>query len=397
MGMGHEPDTSRQAGGNGAAVGPDLSWPAAVDLFLRKWTADHPDLRPATLDHYREQLETRLAAFAAAQGIATVGGFTREHMRAFVVWLDEYQTRHGPITARGKQMALNSAKMLLRWCYQEGLLTEDVGRYVKGYRLDPDRRPRATRSDDLEALLSAFSRGTALGVRNTAIIHLMALCGLRVSEVCGLNAGDLIPREGRVVVRSETGTGRRVRSVELPSVVRDGELVTRPEVAEALTAWLAIRARAYPQLEDDDPLFVTLEPGRTGAPREEGAQSAGQRMTVDAVRLMLRRAAQRAGLDPKLVMPHRLRHHFGLSAAAAGVNQTALMKAMGHKSPLMTLRYAVVTDEERRRQFARADITAGVRLPQSPDLPSRADLDETMAQEGMSLSEIARKLFARDQ
>jgi len=379
-----------------------VSWPAAVDLFLDRWTADHPRLRPATLDHYREQLETRLAAFASERGIETVDQFTREHLRAFVTWLDEYQTRRGPISQRGKQMAMNSAKMLLRWAHQEGLLSQDIGRYVKGYRLDPLQAPRATRSDDLEILLSAFSPRTATGIRNAAMIQLMALCGLRVSEVCGLNAGDLNPREGRVTVRSEIGRCRRVRSVDLPSVIRDGRVMTRPEAAEALTAWLAVRARAFPHLEDNDPLFVTLEPGRTTAGTEgdqEGSiREAGQRMTVDAIRLMLRRAAERAGLDPKQVTPRRLRHHFGLSAAAAGVNQTALMEAMGHSSPLMTSRYAVVGDEERRRQFALADIAAGIRFPhpKCPPSPSRADLNDVLEEDGVSLSEIARKLFSRE-
>ncbi len=105
-------------------------------------------------------------------------------------------------------MALNSAKMLLRWCHDKGLLPEDVTRGVKGYRLDPSSQPQATRSDDLDALLSAFSLGTAMGVRNIAIVQLMALCGLRVSEVCGLNAGDLNPRDGRVTVKSEASRGR---------------------------------------------------------------------------------------------------------------------------------------------------------------------------------------------
>lgn len=382
--------------------GRALSWAGAIELFLASWASDHPGLRPATLAHYREQLETRVAAFATDRGIAAPDRFTPEHMRAFVTWLDAYVTPRGPISQRGKQMALNSAKMLLRWCHGAGLMAEDVTLRVQGYRLDPNLEPQATRSDDLDAVLSAFSPATAMGIRNLAIVQLMALCGLRVSEVCGLNAGDLSPREGRVTVRSEANKGRRVRRVDLPSMVRDGKVITRPEVAEALTAWLAVRARAFPELDDSDPLFVTLEGGRAAAHREtrlEGdTEGAGQRLTTDAVRLMLRRAAERAGLDPKLVMPHRLRHHFGLSATAAGVTHTALMDALGLKTPLMTMRYGVATDEERRREFARADIAGGVRFPRAErrGLPSRAEIEETVAEEGASLSDIARKLFSRE-
>ena len=45
-------------------------------------------------------------------------------------------------------------------------------------------------------------------------------------------------------------------------------------------------------------------------------------------------------MDPKLATPHRLRHYFGLSFAMAGVPTTALMRAMGHRSPIMTARYS---------------------------------------------------------
>ena len=53
----------------------------------------------------------------------------------------------------------------------------------------------------------------------------------------------------------------------------------------------------------------------------------------------------------------------GLASAMAGVPTTALMRAMGHRSPIMTARYSEFADAERRWAFARADITNGIRLP----------------------------------
>ncbi len=373
-----------------------LGWSAAIELFLDRWLADHPGLRPATLDHYREQLNTRIAVFAAERRIA-IERFTREHLREFANWLDAYQTCRGPISQRGKQMALNCAKMLLRWAHEEGLLADDISRSVRGYRLDAMQTPRATQSDDLEALLSALSPHTAAGIRNTAMIHLMALCGLRPSEVCGMDAGDLRPREGVVIIRTGTGGGRGVRNVNLPSVIRDGHVTTQPEVSEALTAWLAIRAQAFPHLEDNDPLFVALEPGRTTGRCEEDSEGAmrpaGQRMTVEAIRLMLRRAAERAGIDPKQVTPRKLRHHFGVSAAASGVDHIGLMESMGLSSPRMTERYALADDEVRPPRSARADIAAAIRLPRRRHPHARTDVLE---EDGLSLSEIARRLFRRE-
>ena len=72
--------------------------------------------------------------------------------------------------------------------------------------------------------------------------------------------------------------------------------------------------------------------------------------------------AERAEVDPKLTTLHRLRHYFGLSSAMAGVPTTALMRAMGHRSPIMTARYTEFADSERRWAFARADITKGIVL-----------------------------------
>lgn len=80
------------------------------------------------------------------------------------------------------------------------------------------------------------------------------------------------------------------------------------------------------------------------------------------MRTILKRLAARAGVDPALLTPHRLRHHFGLASARAGVPTTAPMRAMGHRSPIMTAHYSEFADSERRCTFARADITRGLSL-----------------------------------
>jgi len=72
---GLRPAPRRAPDGRGPApsggVPKDLSWEAATELFIQCWRADHPGIRQSTLDHYREQLESRLAAFAEVQGIQT--------------------------------------------------------------------------------------------------------------------------------------------------------------------------------------------------------------------------------------------------------------------------------------------------------------------------------------
>jgi len=198
-----------------------------------------------------------------------------------------------------------------------------------------------------------------------AMIHLMAFCGLRVSELVGLNAGDLDLEEGRVRVKAETSKVRRRRFVDLPLMLSNGREVVKPEVVELMASWLRLRSRACPHLGEGDALFVTLGPnqfafGNNGTPPD--ARPPGERLTTDAVRTILKRIAAKAGVDPHLITPHRLRHYFGLTSAMAGVPTTALMRALGHRTPIMTARYSEFADAERRWAFARADITNGIRL-----------------------------------
>jgi integrase len=183
------------------------------------------------------------------------------------------------------------------------------------------------------------------------------------------SASDLDLEEGRVRVRAATSKVRRTRVVDLPLTLCEGRDVVKPEVAALIASWLRLRSHACPHRGEEDALFVTLGPnqfahgtGETGSTGAKG-RPPGERLTTDAVRTILKRVAGEAGVDPHLITPHRLRHYFGLGSAMAGVPTTALMRALGHRTPIMTARYSEFADAERRWAFARADITNGIRLP----------------------------------
>jgi len=152
---------------------------------------------------------------------------------------------------------------------------------------------------------------------------------------------------------TQTTKVRRSRFVDLPLTICDGQEIVQPEVARIMNEWLRIRSVMSPGIGDEDALLVNL------------GQGPCQRMTSDAVRTVLRRTAINAGISPALFTPHRLRHYFGLSSAMAGVPTTALMRAMGHRSPIMTARYSEFADSQRRWAFAKADITKGISLSEA--------------------------------
>ncbi len=366
-GAAHEPPAAQ------GAIYPtagDLTWEAAIQLFLDGWGADHPGVRPGTMGHYRDQLRTRIAVFADERGIAYVGDFSRFDLRAFVGWLESFVSQHQrPLTPRGKQMALDAARRFLGWLYQERIISEDICQHVAKYRLDKDLEPRATPSVALEKMLASLDLSSPVGVRNLAMIQAMAFCGLRVAEMVGLNGSDLDMEAGRIRVRAENAKGRRTRFVDLPLTIVEGEERVKPEVAGLMASWLQSRSSICPHLGAEGPLFITLGSAQQLAIYQEtgkarpGAWPPGERLTTDAVRTILTRIAGKAGVDPALATPHRLRHYFGLTSAMADAPTTALMRAMGHRSPAMAARYSGFADEEGRGR------SRGRRLPRGSACP----------------------------
>jgi site-specific recombinase XerD len=176
-------------------------------------------------------------------------------------------------------------------------------------------------ADEADALLAAPDPARWEGRRDRAMLALALQAGLRVSELIGLNCGDVVFGTG-AHVRCQ-GKGRRHRSVPL----------TAPAQA-ALSSWLDERAGRPP-----DPLFTT----RTG-----------RRLSRDAVeRRLATHAATAAKRCPSLagkrLHPHVLRHSCAMSLLQAGVDTTVIALWLGHADVRSTQPYlhADLTIKER--------------------------------------------------
>jgi integrase/recombinase XerC len=166
--------------------------------------------------------------------------------------------------------------------------------------------PEALSPDDAVRLV-ALEDDSELGMRDRALFELAYSCGLRVSELTGLDVEALDLRTGEVRV---TGKGSKTRIVPV------GE-----HAVKAVTAWLPVRAKlAAP---GENALFVGRS-GRRLAPREV------QR------RIKLRAAA--AGLDTD-VHPHMLRHSFASHVLQSSGDLRAVQEMLGHASIASTQVY----------------------------------------------------------
>ncbi len=163
-------------------------------------------------------------------------------------------------------------------------------------------------TSEARALLAACNRGTT-GLRAKALVLIMWRAGLRVGEALALLPRDVETDHGIVRVR-EGKTGSRVVPLD-------------PEACAELGRWMdrrkALGATGH------DPLFCTVSPP-------------GGALEQTSVRRLLRRLAQKAGLE-KRVYPHVLRHSYAQDLALEGQPLVVIQQALGHRHAATTSEY----------------------------------------------------------
>jgi integrase/recombinase XerD len=187
-------------------------------------------------------------------------------------------------------------------------------------RADPNRQrrlPVTLTEEETEALLAQVKPGSALGLRNRAILAAILGAGLGVSEVVALRPRDINFREGTVSVKS----GK-------PRVIPvDGHTLAW------LSAWAERRKGLGLTLQQ--PFFCRLRTKGVG----KQALPAGGVMTTRNLQVLLRRLAEQAGLG-KRVTPRTLRHTYASRLLARGFTLQEVQELLGHSDIASTLVYA---------------------------------------------------------
>jgi site-specific recombinase XerC len=233
-------------------------------------------------------------------------------------WLDSLRERGqttGTIRTRWRGL-----RRFTTWLVAEDILGTDP---LAGIVVDkPEPPPVPILSDeDLTALLGACRGKGFNDLRDAAVIRLLMDCGLRVSELTGIDLSHLDLDEETVTV---TGKGSRIRQAYFGS-----------KTGLALDRYL--RARGGHRHKADPALFL----GERG------------RFSPDGVRERLKVRAERAGLDPTLMHPHRFRHTNAHDFLLAGGQERDLMRLMGWRSEGMLSRYGASAADHRAKEAAR--------------------------------------------
>lgn len=263
---------------------------AYLENIVREGKSEH------TVAAYRRDLEELFALLAQMPSEAEGGVPQDLSRRDFTAALRQLSQRG--LNARTLARKLSSWRQYCVWLVKRGLMHADPTADIKPPK-QPERIPKALPQECLNQMLDLpVDDGDALALRDHALFELMYGSGLRLSEIHGLDTGDVWLDEGWVRV---TGKGRKQRQVPLTG-----------KSVEALKNYLPLRQTA----SDGKALFT----GRNGT-----------RLSQRQIQKRLESWAAQNG-DGRHISPHMMRHSYASHLLQSSRDIRAVQELLGHSS-----------------------------------------------------------------
>jgi integrase/recombinase XerD len=270
---------------------------------FRAWLAHHRGLTPRTIRQYASRVESMLPALGTDPGLYSVR-LVRQ------VVLAETRDRH---SAYAKTF-VTALRSFLRFHASQGSCPRHLDRAVPAIRVwKLSALPRFLEAEAVEQVIASCSLNSSQGIRDRAVLLLLARLGLRAADIVDLQIRDLDWAKGTVRV-----LGKAKNQVRLP---------LPQDAGDALVDYLQ---RARPR-SDHGCVFLCLN-----APFRPFATSA-------TVSMIVRLAIEKAGIpDPPSKGAHLLRHSAATAMLRSGASLDAVATILRHESSDMTAHYAKV-------------------------------------------------------
>ncbi|HEY6873072.1 MAG TPA: tyrosine recombinase XerC [Geobacteraceae bacterium] len=274
----------------------------AIDRFLR-YLATERNVSPHTLDAYASDL-AQFAEFLRAERGAGAGADTVDHLliRRYMAVLHKDHRK----SSIGRKLA--AIRAFFKYLVRQGEAAKNPAELVATPKREK-RLPFHLNIDEVTALVEAPGEGDLLALRDRAILETLYSCGIRVSELTGLDIGGVDLESGLVRV---LGKGGKERVVPLGSYAR-----------RAIVSYLA--ARNHPP--HDAPFLVNARGGR---------------LTSRSVARIVDKHILRLATIKK-ISPHTLRHTFATHMLESGADLRAIQELLGHASLSTTQKYTHVS------------------------------------------------------
>jgi integrase/recombinase XerC len=300
----------------------------AIERFIQYLRYER-NASPQTIREYRRDVR-QFEAFLTPPGEATLplGQIDHRIVREYVNAMYDRRLERASIARR-----LAALRTFFKFCVREKFAAQNPARLVATPKL-PKRLPRVLTAEELSGFLDNLgSSGAAqdsrrarratphseeeaklILKRDRAILELLYASGLRVSELVGLDLGE-IDRDGQML--RVLGKGRKQRVVPYGA-----------KAQAALEAYWPVREE-----------ILAHPPSKTQpVPEAVFLNHLGGRLTVRSVHTLVRKYARLANVNWEL-HPHSLRHAFATHLLADGADLRAIQELLGHVSLSTTQRY----------------------------------------------------------
>ena len=209
-----------------------------------------------------------------------------------------------------KTSVARAVRSLYRWLAQEGVVEQNPAKLVSTPRL-PAKLPRVPTIEEVNSVLDGkMPEAASFPERDRLLLELLYGCGIRNSELVGINLGDLRIGNEAILIR---GKGKKERYVPFGESVRN-----------ALATYLPWRQQLLATRKKVTPALLVNQ--------------RGGRLTTRSVGRIVKRIAVAKGLSPD-VHPHTLRHAFGTHLLEEGADLRSIQELLGHERLATTQRY----------------------------------------------------------
>ncbi|MEM0984275.1 MAG: tyrosine recombinase XerC [Planctomycetota bacterium] len=300
---------------------------------LRQMTEFLIDIRSLSFNETAER-ETYQTAISgnppqSAEGQTTLTGVIlgadAELIRSYLAFLGEQ--KYSPATMARKIATLRS---FYKWAERVGACRRNPMTLIRSPKQDK-RLPKAITIEQIERLLSTPPQDEVLGLRDRAMLETLYSTGVRVSELVGLDIGDLDIEQSALLVR---GKGKKERLVPLGSHALDAIRNYTTMLSQDQKFGPAYR-EAEQNGGDGHALFVNKHGGR---------------LSSRSVRRKLDKYLREAGLDPS-ISPHTLRHSFATHLLDNGADLRSVQELLGHQSLSTTQVYTHLSTQRVRDAY----------------------------------------------
>ncbi len=271
----------------------------AVDKFLRSLRQRNASVH--TIKAYTGDLKS----FAAYVGSRNWQSIDHVAIRGFLSNL--YEMKLGKTSVA---RALAAVRSFYRWLAQEGVVEQNPAALVSTPKL-PKKLPRVPTIEEMNTVLDGqMPEIASFPARDRIMFELLYGCGIRNSELIGINLDDIRLSSEAILIR---GKGKKERYVPFGDSVKT-----------ALAGYLPVRQQMLTERRKNTIALLINQ--------------RGGRLTTRSVGRIIKKIAVAKGLSPD-VHPHTLRHAFGTHMLEEGADLRSIQEMLGHERLSTTQRY----------------------------------------------------------